>query len=85
MTCIKHFKHFASKNQLLGLSISGTLVENGLIYVNDLPDGSTSMVKLFKYWRHVSFLGTILMPQQKNLMKTWWKMNFNPDLSKQAK
>ena len=24
------FKHFASKNQLSGLSISGTLVENGL-------------------------------------------------------
>ena len=24
------FKHFASKNQLPGLSISGTLVENGL-------------------------------------------------------
>ena len=25
------FKHFASKNQLPGLSIIGTLVENGLI------------------------------------------------------
>ena len=25
------FEHFASKNQLPGLSISGTLVENGLI------------------------------------------------------
>ena len=25
------FKHFASKNQLSGLSISGTLVENGLL------------------------------------------------------
>ena len=25
------FKHFASKNQLPGLSVSGTLVENGLI------------------------------------------------------
>ena len=25
------FQHFASKNQLPGLSISGTLVENGLI------------------------------------------------------
>ena len=24
------FKHFASKNQLHGLSVSGTLVENGL-------------------------------------------------------
>ena len=24
------FKHFASKNQLSGLSVSGTLVENGL-------------------------------------------------------
>ena len=29
------FKHFASKNQLPGLSISGTLVENGL---NNLKD-----------------------------------------------
>ena len=27
------FKHFASKNQLPGLSTSGTLVENGLITV----------------------------------------------------
>ena len=25
------FKHFASKNQLPGLSVSGALVENGLI------------------------------------------------------
>ena len=25
------FKHFASKNQLPGLSVNGTLVENGLI------------------------------------------------------
>ena len=25
------FKHFASKNQLHGLSVSGTLLENGLI------------------------------------------------------
>ena len=25
------FKHFASKNQLPGLSVTGTLVENGLI------------------------------------------------------
>ena len=24
------FKHFASKNQLSGLSVSGTLIENGL-------------------------------------------------------
>ena len=26
------FKHFASKNQLTGLSVSGTLVENGLSF-----------------------------------------------------
>ena len=26
------FKHFASKNQLPGFYISGTLVKNGLIY-----------------------------------------------------
>ena len=25
------FKHFASKNQLPGLSVNGTLVENGLL------------------------------------------------------
>ena len=29
------FKHFASKNQLPGLSINGTLVENGLV-LNEL-------------------------------------------------
>ena len=28
------FKHFASKNQLPGFYISGTLVENGLITTN---------------------------------------------------
>ena len=28
------FKHFASKNQLPGFYISGTLVENGLIFKN---------------------------------------------------
>ena len=28
------FKHFASKSQLPGLSISGKLVENGLKYLN---------------------------------------------------
>ena len=27
------FKHFASKNQLSGLSVNGTLVENGLKYI----------------------------------------------------
>ena len=27
------FKHFASKNQLPGFSVSGTLVENGLKYL----------------------------------------------------
>ena len=30
------FKHFASKNQLPGLSVSGTLVENGLKFITDL-------------------------------------------------
>ena len=28
------FKHFASKNQLPGLSVNGTLVENGLIFAS---------------------------------------------------
>ena len=28
------FKHFAGKNQLPGLSISQTLVENGLLFLN---------------------------------------------------
>ena len=31
------FKHFASKNQLPGFSTSGTLVENGLRYLNFCP------------------------------------------------
>ena len=30
-SCTGFFEHFASKNQLPGLSVSGTLVENGLI------------------------------------------------------
>ena len=30
------FKHFASKSQLPGFHISGTLTENGLIYADDI-------------------------------------------------
>ena len=35
------FKHFASKNELLGFCISGTLVENGLMKYSSNP-ASTS-------------------------------------------
>ena len=42
------FKHFASKNQLPGLSVSATLFENGLIKTSDI----TRLMKT-KLWRDV--------------------------------
>ena len=58
------FKHFASKNQLPGLSVSGTLVENGLI-------------KLLNQWkpynkyntvpRMLEFIGNVEKPKSKKL------------------
>ena len=42
------FKHFASKNQLPGLSINGTLVENELIHLNSLNMVSKTGVERFE-------------------------------------
>ena len=37
------FKHFASKNQLLGLTVIGKLVENGLIILCESSQTSTKV------------------------------------------
>ena len=48
------FKHFASENQLPGLSINGTLVENGLVLnelerINQLISDSNHQKAIFVF------------------------------------
>ena len=67
------FKHFASKNQLLDLSINGTLVENGLrekfsFSLYELHITYTDTIQIFQYtiqgceilWKH-------------GVITPWWK------------
>ena len=64
-----------------------------LIYINDLPDGLSSNVKLFpddtSLFSVIHNLNTSAIELSSDLKKIndWtfkWKMNFNPDRSKQA-
>ena len=64
-----------------------------LIYINDLPDGLTSIVKLFaddtSLFSVVHDINTTAKELNEDLNKInncafQWKMNFNPDPSKQA-
>ena len=43
------FKHFASKNQLSGLALSGTLFENGLIIILEKQSGSIYLLPEIYY------------------------------------
>ena len=49
-------KHFASKNQLPGLSINGTLVENGLV-LNELE----RINQLFSVSNHQKAIGVLVI------------------------
>ena len=63
------FKHFASKNQLTGLSVSGTLVENGLkaIFANTVH---------FLIYEYKIFPTTVQsMPIRKYLFEVYKKGN----------
>ena len=51
------FKHFASKNQLPGLSINGTLVENGLIQWNPASCDPEQLGNLVSGTDHVTLWG----------------------------
>ena len=75
-------KHFASKNQLPGLFVNGTLVENGLIVnVNYL------LVTILCFFV-VNDINTSVSDLSENLEKigNWafkWKISFNTDPNKQ--
>ena len=64
-----------------------------LVYINDLPDGTQSNVKIFAddtsiFSVMIDNIREILQHYDLNLVSKWadrWKMSFNPDPSKQAK
>ena len=60
-----------------------------VIYINDLSDGLTSIVKLmthlFSLWSTILVKELDVHLNKINNRAFQWKMNFNPDLNKQAK
>ena len=58
-----------------------------MIYINDLTEGLTTNVKLFPDDTSLFSVVHDTQTSDLNLINNWafqWKMNFNPDLTKQA-